>query len=95
MRLFLLGRRRSTWLYGSRGFSSACSAAVHGHNAELRDEPYLVPVGEVGWERVGTAFPHLFALLTLLVDLYYIKTWLRSHRCASDTQMRLLVKSLQ
>jgi len=30
---------------------------------------------------VGTAFPHLFAL-------DYIKTLLRSHRCASDTQIR-------
>jgi len=34
------------------------------------------------WERVGTAFPHLFAL-------HYIKTCLRSHRCASDTQIRI------
>jgi len=36
--------------------------------------------GVVEWERVGTAFPHLFAL-------DYIKTWLRSHRCANDTQI--------
>jgi len=30
---------------------------------------------------VGTAFPHLFAL-------DYIKTWLQTHRCASNTQIR-------
>jgi len=30
---------------------------------------------------VGTEFQHLFTL-------DYIKTWLRSHRCASDTQIR-------
>jgi len=37
--------------------------------------------GVVGWERVRlrTAFP---------TDLHYIKTWLRSHRCDSDTQIR-------
>jgi len=42
-------------------------------------------------ERVGTAFPHLFALVTLL-EMWdpndYIKPWLRSHRCASNTQIR-------
>jgi len=37
--------------------------------------------GVVRWEGVKTAFPHLFAL-------DYIKTWLRSHRCASYTQIR-------
>jgi len=36
---------------------------------------------------VGTPFPHLFALVTLLEDLDYIKTWLRSLRCASDTHI--------
>jgi len=35
----------------------------------------------VGWERVGTASPHLLAL-------DYIKIYMRSHRCASDTQIR-------
>jgi len=34
----------------------------------------------VEWEFVVTAFPHLFALA-------YIKTWLRSHKCDSDTQI--------
>jgi len=42
----------------------------------------------VGWERAGTAFSHLFALLTSLEDLDHIKTWLRSNRCARDTQIR-------
>jgi len=40
-----------------------------------------------GYSGVGTAFPHLFALVTSLEDLDYIKTWLRSRRCASDTQI--------
>ena len=35
------------------------------------------------WDRVGTVSPHLFLLV-----LDYIKTCLRSHRCASDTQIR-------
>jgi len=35
----------------------------------------------VGWECVGTALPHLFAL-------DYIETWLRSHKRASDMQIR-------
>ena len=29
-----------------------------------------------------------FSLETLLEDLDYIKTWLRSHRCASGTRIR-------
>jgi len=33
----------------------------------------------VKWGR--NTFPHFFAV-------YYIETWLRSHRCASDTQIR-------
>jgi len=37
--------------------------------------------GVVGWERVRTAFPHLLVLV-------YIKTRLRSHRCANDTEIR-------
>jgi len=39
-----------------------------------------------GWS--GNALPHLFALVTFLENLDYIKTWLRSYRCASDTQIR-------
>jgi len=38
----------------------------------------------VGLERVTTPL----ALITLLEDLDYIKTWLRSHRCAIDKQIR-------
>ena len=43
--------------------------------------------GVVGWESVGTALPHLFALVTLnMCDPNdYAKTWLRSRRCASET----------
>jgi len=40
---------------------------------------------------VGTAFPHLFAVVTFLEDgdpNKYIKIWLLSQRCASDTQIR-------
>jgi len=40
--------------------------------------------GVVGLERVTTPL----ALITLLEDLDYIKTWLRSHRCAIDKQIR-------
>ena len=50
--------------------------------------------GVVGWERVGTAFPHHLALTTLLEDLDYIKSWLRSNGCACDTQT-CAAKSLQ
>ena len=35
----------------------------------------------VEWDCVGTGFPHLFGL-------DHIQTWLRSHRRASDTQIR-------
>jgi len=46
-----------------------------------------LPRGVVGWERVGTAFPHLCAL--------EYKTWMRSDRCASDTQIRTASQSQQ
>ena len=55
----------------------------------------------VGWERMETAFhtfawcenafPPLFALIQVLEDAGlndYFKTWLRSHRCAIDMQIR-------
>ena len=42
---------------------------------------YFNRSSEVGVQWGGNAFPHLFAL-------HYIETWLQSHRCASDTQIR-------
>jgi len=41
-----------------------------------------------GCSGVGKAFPHLFTL-------DYIETWLWSHGCASDMQIRTASKSLQ
>jgi len=44
---------------------------------------------------VGTRY-HTFCIATFLEGLDYIKTWLRSHRCAIATRrFALLVKSLQ
>jgi len=43
----------------------------------------------------GNEVPTTSDTSTLLEDLDYNKTWLRSHRCSSNTQIRTVSQSLQ